>query len=145
MKNPKKKKLVPIPRLIRLCHAAWSTYVRTRDKRCLMCGTTENLQAHHVLVPKSKSTGVRFFEENGFTLCYREHLKIFHKGLERKDWYDRLKEKIDSMVSLERQTEIIKISYLEKKWTREELLAIIKIFEDKTKLLKDKNQDPPII
>ena len=125
MARIKKKKLIPIPRLLRLCHAAWSICVRFRDKKCAMCGSTENLHAHHCLVPKSKSTGVRFLLENGIALCYRCHMKIVHKGLERKNWFDRLKEIIDAKVSLIRQAEIIKLSHEEKKWTREELQQVL--------------------
>ena len=125
LKKKKRKKLISIPLLLRKCHAAWSICVRFRDKKCMMCGTTENLHAHHCLVPKSKSTGTRFMLENGIALCYRCHMKIVHKGLERKDWFDRLKSVIDSMVRLKREAEIIAESRKEKTWSREELLSIL--------------------
>lgn len=50
---------------------AWSTHIRWRDGKCIVCGTDRNLQAHHLI-----HRGYRFFRhnpENGVALCPRCH------------------------------------------------------------------------
>ena len=39
-----KKRISPRGKL----HNAWSLMVRIRDKKCMLCGETENLHAHHI-------------------------------------------------------------------------------------------------
>lgn len=45
----------------------WSALVRLRDGRCLFCGHTKNLAAHHFIRRAVKST--RLLVDNGITLC----------------------------------------------------------------------------
>jgi hypothetical protein len=61
----------------------------------------------------------------------RDHLYVFHKGLGTKNWYDKLKWEIDSRVSLERQGEITELSREEKRWTRDELVEVLRLLEDR--------------
>jgi hypothetical protein len=49
----------------------WSLKVRGRDKRCLVCGKTEYLAAHHYIRRGVKST--RLALDNGITLCPSHH------------------------------------------------------------------------
>ena len=57
----------------------WIKAVKVADKKCVFCGSTENLQAHHVLKWES-------FPEhrneigNGLTVCVTCHLRIHTKG-----------------------------------------------------------------
>jgi hypothetical protein len=84
--KPKKKikkkrgpnKAVRIRRLLKKCSEAWSKAVRCRDGRCLVCGATENLQAHHWLISRARSRRYRFDLRNGVTLCYGHHLRGIH-------------------------------------------------------------------
>ena len=50
----------------------WSKLVRERDGKCLYCGSTENLQAHHIYSRVSYTT--RWVLGNGITLCFTHHL-----------------------------------------------------------------------
>lgn len=50
----------------------WADAVKARDGKCLKCGTTEDLHAHHVL-PKSTHPELSLDPDNGMTLCYRCH------------------------------------------------------------------------
>src|SRR6185436_3360747 len=54
--------------------AQWSQAVRSRDGRCLDCGATTNLHAHHI---KSKRwfPDLALVIENGKTLCRQCHKK----------------------------------------------------------------------
>jgi 5-methylcytosine-specific restriction endonuclease McrA len=49
-------------------HDKWTLAVILRDKKCVRCGTVENLQAHH-LKPWKHHPELRYDMENGTTLC----------------------------------------------------------------------------
>lgn len=50
----------------------WSKLARERDKKCLYCGATQNLAAHHFLRRSVKAT--RLMLENAVTLCPSHHV-----------------------------------------------------------------------
>jgi 5-methylcytosine-specific restriction endonuclease McrA len=54
----------------------WAKRVKDRDKKCLVCGSTENLTAHHLL-NKSHHPSVAYITEMGVCLCENCHNK-FH-------------------------------------------------------------------
>lgn len=54
--------------------SAWSFQVRERDTACLYCGSTNKLQAHHIL-SKSKHPEFALFLNNGICLCEICHIK----------------------------------------------------------------------
>ena len=54
-------------------HDDWSLFVRRRDKHCVLCGTTENLNAHHWIVNAGRSLAARFCVGNGISLCFSCH------------------------------------------------------------------------
>lgn len=53
---------------------AWSAQVRERDTACLYCGSTNKLNAHHIL-SKSKHPDHALFLNNGITLCEPCHIQ----------------------------------------------------------------------
>ncbi len=50
----------------------WSLIIRERDQKCLVCGRTGSLNAHHVIGRANKA--VRFCLENGVSLCAYCHV-----------------------------------------------------------------------
>jgi hypothetical protein len=53
----------------------WSAAIKARDCRCLTCGATTALVAHHVK-PKSQYPELKYDLDNGVTLCvdcHRDH------------------------------------------------------------------------
>jgi 5-methylcytosine-specific restriction endonuclease McrA len=51
----------------------WANAVKNRDNRCCVyCGSTEKLQAHHIL-SKHKHPEWSLFINNGITLCHNCH------------------------------------------------------------------------
>jgi 5-methylcytosine-specific restriction endonuclease McrA len=46
----------------------WTRLVKERDGRCTMCGTVENLEAHHI-ISKATRPELATVLENGLTLC----------------------------------------------------------------------------
>lgn len=55
----------------------WAQEVKNRNgNRCVICGSTDNLDAHHI-IPKRTHPEFEFKVENGVTLC-REHHTMVH-------------------------------------------------------------------
>lgn len=51
------------------CRDLWAKIVRHRDRYCLLCGATSNLEAHH-LFPKAQGNWVIIYDVDfGVTLC----------------------------------------------------------------------------
>lgn len=61
----------------------FSQLIRARDKCCLKCGTTEDLQCAHIIGRSYKA--VRWDEANAIALCRSDHLYYTHRPLE---WID---------------------------------------------------------
>jgi hypothetical protein len=61
---------------------AWRKAVKARDGACIDCGSTERLEAHH-LVLKSKFPEVATELWNGITLCRKCHIAE-HKIIGKK-------------------------------------------------------------
>lgn len=73
-----RKKKTSRQRMIAKLDKLASEVVRLRDGKCLLCGNTETLQAHHYIVTKGKSTKFRWDIRNLITLCYACHLYKVH-------------------------------------------------------------------
>ena len=78
----KKKKAIPLSRLIKKADEIASRIVRKRDGCCLLCGKkkseSEPLQAHHYIITKGRSTKHRWNLKNLVSLCYPCHLFKMH-------------------------------------------------------------------
>ncbi len=121
------KKLRPLPKILKDTHDLWSIAIRKRDKKCVMCGTAEYLEAHHCIVHSARAGAMKFELDNGICLCRNCHIFIFHQKWgqrQGKEWYDRLSRIIDSRVSKERQEEIERLAHECHKWDRAELDGI---------------------
>ena len=75
-KPRKRKKKISNATLLKL----WGEVVRARDKKCVLCGRTENVHAHHAIVRSGQSLGARFISDNGITLCHHHHIQGVHGG-----------------------------------------------------------------
>ena len=93
---------------IRKLDALWALCIKARDKRCVMCGRTENLNAHHCVVHKGVGASkIRWLLDNGTTLCAGCHMGIHnHNNASFVRRYEMIR---DAKVSLERQEEIIRL------------------------------------
>jgi hypothetical protein len=79
MKRKKKSKLIALPKLKKELDVIWSAKVRERDGKCVLCGKTKSLQAHHYIRTKARSLKYRWDIRNGVTLCYGCHMYGVHK------------------------------------------------------------------
>lgn len=62
IKKPNRKKL------ILEADKLWATIVKSRDGKCIYCGSTRNLNAHHIFT-KARHGNLRWELNNGITLC----------------------------------------------------------------------------
>lgn len=85
-----KKKTKSISQLKKEADKLASEVVRLRDGRCLMCGATEGLQAHHFIITKGASTKHRWDLHNLISLCYPCHIHKVHSTASLK-WIEILK------------------------------------------------------
>lgn len=85
-----KKKTKTISQLKKEADRLASEVVRLRDGRCLMCGATEGLQAHHFIITKGASTKHRWDTRNLISLCYPCHIHKVHSTASLK-WVGLLK------------------------------------------------------
>ena len=121
-----KKKRVKLPTIRKLIlHAdkLFSLFIRNRDKRCVLCGTTLNLTCGHLI--KRGKKAVRWSEINCFCLCsgcnYRDN---FDHDI-YVAWFIRKYGEENYLYLVERSRGVFKPS-------REYLNAIIKQYEDKS-------------
>lgn len=50
----------------------WSKAVKNRDKACVICGSTDRLEAHHIIY-KKYNPQLSLNVNNGITLCKKHH------------------------------------------------------------------------
>ena len=58
----------------KICRELWAKIVKHRDRWCLLCGATDNLEAHH-LIPKAQGNWTVIYDiDFGVTLCKEHHV-----------------------------------------------------------------------
>lgn len=117
----KRKKKSNRQKLVKELDVLWSLLVRKINPRCIMCGTDRNLHAHHCIVRKAQSNGVRWLLKNGVSLCAGEHLYKLHGQQSDKAWLDRYVRTLDRLIPIEEQEEIIEIGHKTTKFSINEL------------------------
>jgi len=79
-----KQKLPSIAKVKKSLYNDWALRVKQRDGwKCLLCGATDNLTAHHWYVCDHNAHAARYALANGATLCYACHIRGIHQ---RADW-----------------------------------------------------------
>lgn len=58
--------------------AHWAKGVIAQRQSCSICGSVENLEAHHI-IPVSHSERFKYVPTNGITLCRKCHYLVHHK------------------------------------------------------------------
>ena len=80
----KKPKLPSLSKVKKTLYNDWALRVKQRDNwACLLCGRTDNLNAHHWCVCDHHAHAARYCVHNGATLCYTCHNRGVHF---RADW-----------------------------------------------------------
>ena len=74
--KPKKRKAKPVKRSLSQSKLKdWSLQIRGRDKKCMSCGSEENLHAHHI-ISKYYRPHLAYNLNNGVTLCKQCHVGV---------------------------------------------------------------------
>jgi len=55
-------------------HRDWRQLLLNRDKGCIICGETKNVQAHHLVPACKKYREYEFDVDNGVMLCPMHHM-----------------------------------------------------------------------
>lgn len=63
---------------------AWRKVIEKRDKSCVVCGSNDGLNAHHV-IHRSKYPKLSFIENNGIMLCRMHHDEVHEHNLVNND------------------------------------------------------------
>ena len=66
--------------------AAFSRFIRERDGRCLICGTTENLTCSHF--HNRRKVSVRFDPDNCDTFCLSDHQRMETEKFEHGEYWE---------------------------------------------------------
>lgn len=120
-KKVKRKKLIPLPKLIKKLDGVFSKFIRQRDKTCFTCPGPNQNAGHYV---KRGHMSLRFNEKNVHSQCVKCNLWL-NGNLEVYAY--RLTELygIDILRELNNQKHQIK------KWTREELYQLIDHYKNR--------------
>lgn len=61
----------------------WALQVKKRQPFCVICGSKEGLEAHHI-IPVSHSKRYEYIDTNGISLCKKCHYLVHNKESERR-------------------------------------------------------------
>lgn len=125
-KHMNKVKKTPIGTLKRRADKLMSQYIIGRDKKCVICGSTKNLNNGHLISRRCNS--VRWDDVNCNCQCYPCNFLHTHRPERYTQWFVKRYglSAYDNLV--ERSRSLVKVN-------REYLDAIIKWIEEKTNTL----------
>ena len=138
MAKKKVSKQTILKRLKKKGDKFWSLCIRARDGRCMICGTTEKLSAHHCIKRKKLSNHSRFLLNNGITLCFNCHILEIH-NYATKNVLEKYLEILNKFYTKEQQDEVIRKS---KEKRPLDILELTTIVEDLVKSLKELKDKP---
>lgn len=121
----KKPRVVPLSKLVKKADRLLSLFIRARDKKCVLCGSTINLTNGHLI--KRGKKPVRWDENNCFCLCstcnFRDKVDTNYHGRYVAWFIGRYG--LALYEDLERRAEIPVPTI----WIREKCLQVIKQYE----------------
>lgn len=75
-----------------------SRAIRAIYPRCVVCGRTDGLSAHHCIKRKGQSDGVRWLRWNLVSLCYNCHINKVHGRQSDAVWMERYLEILHGLI-----------------------------------------------
>lgn len=118
MKKPSKAKI--IKKLKKQLDKAWSLAVRRKYPRCVVCGRRPT-QAHHAIMRRAQSLGVRWLLSNSVGLCYVCHIHKLHGSSGDKQFLDRYMAILNDLIPADEQQNIIDIGHRVNKFSVQDL------------------------
>ena len=113
-KTPRKKLVAQLDKL-------WSEVIRLNHPACIVCGKTSNLNAHHAIVRKAQSLGVRWLLLNGVSLCISCHLFKLHGQQGDHQFLETYMAKLDELIPADEQLNIKQIGHQVTKYSLQDL------------------------
>ena len=110
MTKPKIKKPT-LPKLLKKADKVFSLYIRNRDKKCVCCGATENLQNGHLIKRGRKS--IRFHEKNCNCQCASCNIKHNHYPEFYTNWFIKKYGQAEYEALIEQSKELKKFTIME--------------------------------
>jgi len=114
-------KQIPLKKLVKKADTLLSLFIRARDKRCALCGSTSNLTNGHLI--KRGKKPVRWDESNCFCLCstcnFRDKVDTNYHGKYVAWFIERYG--VEKYKALEKLSEV-KVPSI---WIREKCLQVI--------------------
>lgn len=105
----------------------WSLAIRKMyGNRCIICYRTTTLSAHHVIVRKAQTDGVRWLKYNGIPLCYVCHIQKYHGQQADKDWHEIFIRRVNELIPMEEQEKVKEIGHRINKFSLDDLRDLIK-------------------
>jgi len=108
----------------------WSLLVRAKYPRCIICGS-QPTQAHHCIVRKAQSQGVRWILENGVGLCVGCHIFKLHGQQSDKVWLDKYITILNDLIPADVQQNIVDIGHGIAKYSTADLEGMIAEYKGK--------------
>jgi len=128
----KKKKLKSLKSLRKLLDKTFNTYIKERDKRCILSGTKEKLHCSHYY-DKGASPYLRWDERNAHAMSSKMHFKHHHGKAPNYSLWMFKKYGIEYMEELYLDSEKPFVV------SRDLYMNYITYYEQKRKDLKEKN------
>jgi hypothetical protein len=122
-------KKTPIQKIKAKLDKVWSLAVRRKYPRCIVCGK-EPTQAHHAIVRRAQSLGVRWMVSNGVGLCYVCHIHKLHGNQGDKLFLDRYMALLNDLIPDDEQQNIIDIGHRVNKYSIGELEDMLRKIQD---------------
>jgi hypothetical protein len=114
-------------KLKKLLDTLWSIAIRALyGNKCIVCGKTNNLAAHHCIVRKAQSDGVRWLKFNGVPLCWDCHMNHVHGNRADKAWLENYLRILDRLIPQQEQDKIRSIGHGITKYSIDDLRELVK-------------------
>lgn len=121
-----RKKKSTRSKLVDKLDSLWSLAIRKLYPKCVICGKDYGLSAHHCIVRKAQSIGVRWLKFNGITLCYDCHINHVHGQRADKAWLENYIYILDMFIPKEEQEKIRAIGHTTTKYSIQDLEELVK-------------------
>jgi 5-methylcytosine-specific restriction endonuclease McrA len=115
-KNVKSAESGTKKKLIKELDKLWGEYVRKRDGSCIVCGSCNHLQAHHIFSRRYFNT--RFNIDNGVSLCFAHHHHLAHS------LYEEFRDKMIEFIGIDKYESLKKESKEIVKYSSDDLLTL---------------------
>lgn len=111
--------------VIRILDRLWGCSIRRRYQKCVVCGSTSGLSAHHCIVRKARTFGVRWMEWNGVALCYVCHMHKVHGNQSDATWHEMYLGILHGLIPSDKWDEVVQMGNRLTKYSVDDLRELV--------------------